>query len=247
MKVVFLRHGESLWNKLSLFTGWYDVPLTQRGIQEAGAAARRLKESGYSFDIAFSNLHKRTLKTLGIVLKELKLTKIPVHKAWQLNERHYGALTGLNKAATAKKYGDQQVHIWRRSYSIRPPSMKRTDSKYRAIVKMYKDVPKKCIPLAESLKDTYNRTVPYWKNVIAPEVRKGRKVLIAASHNSLRSIIKYLDNIPESEIQNYTIPYGIPLVYELDSKLKPVRHYYLGKASEIKKVLAEMAAQGKAK
>ncbi len=244
-KVVFIRHGESTWNKKNLFTGWVDVPLTEEGIEEAKQAGSELKKNGYFFDVAFTNLHKRSLKTLQLVLGTLGL-KIPVEKSWRLNERHYGALIGLNKAETAKKYGDKQVLIWRRSYSVRPPALKRTDKRYLDIANAYHGVPQKYFPLAESLADTYKRTVPFWSGFIVPEIRAGKRVLVVASHNSLRSLVKYLDNIPEREIPGFTIPTGVPLVYELDERMKPIRHYYLGNEEEIKKSLENIASQGKA-
>ena len=245
-KIVLIRHGESVWNRKNLFTGWADVALTKKGILEAKKAGKMLKKKGYVFDIVFTNLHIRSLKTVQIVLDVLGLNRIPVNKTWRLNERHYGALIGLNKAKTAQKYGEKQVLLWRRSYSIRPPALQMSDKRYSAIVKAYKGVPQKYIPLTESLADTYRRTVPYWKSAIVTAIKEGRRVLIVASHNSLRSLVKYLDKIPDKDILNFTIPTGFPLVYELHGNLKPKRHYYLGNAAEIKKSLAKIAAQGTA-
>ncbi len=247
IKLVILRHGESTWNEKGLFTGWTDVPLSAGGRAEAEKAAKKLKSKGYSFDVVFANLHKRTLQTLSPVLKELKLTRIPIHKSWRLNERHYGALQGLSKPEMAKKFGEKQVFLWRRSYATRPPALKKSDKRYKLMLATYKSVDKKYFPLAESLKDTYRRTVPYWKEEIIPALKAGKRVLIVASHNSLRSVIKHLDKIPDREIPTFTIPYGIPLVYELNEKLAPVRHYYLGSASEVRKKLDRIAAQGTVK
>lgn len=245
-KVVLLRHGESEWNKKNLFTGWMDVALTKKGADEAKKAGRALKDKRYAFDIVFTNLHRRSIKTAQIVLDTLGLNKLPVIKTWRLNERHYGALIGLNKAETAQKYGDKQVLLWRRSYSIRPPALLKTDRRYKVIADTYRDMPKKYFPLTESLADTYKRTVPYWKNTLIPAIKGNKKVLIVASHNSLRSLVKFIDKIPDKDIPEFTIPTGVPLVYELDGNLKPKRHYYLATAAEIKKSLKSIAAQGKA-
>ena len=246
-KIVLLRHGESVWNRKNLFTGWADVALTKKGILEAKKAGKTLKNKGYVFDIVFTNLHIRSLKTVQIVLDVLGLNRIPVKKTWRLNERHYGALIGLNKAETARRYGEGQVLLWRRSYRVRPPALAKTDKRYKAIADAYSEVPKKYIPLAESLADTYRRTVPYWKSTVVPAIKDGKHVLIVASHNSLRSVVKYLDRIPDKHIPKVTIPTGIPLVYELDENMKPKRHYYLGDAVQIKKSLEMISAQGKAK
>src|SRR3989338_914913 len=247
IKLVLVRHGESAWNRKNLFTGWTDVGLTKKGVAEARQAGRLLKKKGYAFDIAFTNLHKRTLRTLNIILKELGLTEIPVYKSWRLNERHYGALVGLKKAATARKFGEREVLLWRRSYSLRPPALKKTDRRYLSLIAAYKNLDKRDIPLTESLKDTVRRFLPYWKNTIAPKARKGDRALIVASHNSLRALVKYLDRIPDKDIPEFTIPTGVPLVYEFDRKLKPIRHYYLGNLKEIAKKIKSVAAQGKAK
>lgn len=246
-KVVFIRHGESTWNRKNLFTGWVDVALTQKGIEEARKAGKELKKKGYAFDAVFTNLHKRSLRTVQIVLGILGLARIPVSKTWRLNERHYGALIGLNKAETAQKYGERQVLLWRRSYGVRPPALLKTDKRYKTIVNTYRIVPKKYIPLTESLADTYRRTVPYWKSAIAPAIKEGRKVLVVASHNSLRSLVKHIDGIPDRAIPEFTIPTGVPLVYELNERMEPKRHYYLGNAAQIRKSLSIISAQGKAK
>lgn len=245
-KVVLIRHGESTWNRKNLFTGWMDVALTKKGADEAKKAGKVLKEKRYAFDIVFTNLHRRSIKTAQIVLDTLGLNKLPVIKTWRLNERHYGALIGLNKAETAQNYGDKQVLLWRRSYSVRPPVLSKADKRYRAIADTYRGVPTKYLPLTESLADTYRRTVPYWKSTIIPAIKKGKKVLIVASHNSLRSLVKFIDRIPDKDIPEFTIPTGVPLVYELDENMKPKRHYYLATAAEIKRSLRSIAAQGKA-
>ena len=243
-KLVLLRHGESIWNRKNLFTGWADVALTRKGAEEASKAGNVLRKGGYDFDVVFTNLHKRSLKTVRIVLGALGLGRIPVNKSWRLNERHYGALIGLNKAETARKYGEKQVLLWRRSYGIRPPALSKNDNRYKAIVNSYRSVPVKCIPLSESLADTYRRTVPYWKSDVMPAIRKGRKVLIVASHNSLRSLVKHIDGISNKDIPKFTMPTGVPLVYEFDADMKPVRRYYLGNAADIRKSLARISAQG---
>lgn len=246
MKVVLLRHGESVWNKENRFTGWYDVPLSKKGISEAKRAGRELKKKNYKFDIVFTNIQKRCWQTLQIALTKLG-KRPPIERTWRLNERHYGALTGLNKAQTAKKYGEKQVFLWRRSYSTRPPLLSRSSNMYKKIAATYKSVPKKYLPLAESLADTYKRTVPYWKDTILPAIKSGKKVLVVATGNSLRSLVKYLDKIPEKDIPGFTIPYSVPLVFEFNKNMKPIRHYYLGSMSQIKKTLTGMARQSKAK
>ena len=247
IKLVLLRHGESTWNKENRFTGWVDVDLSENGIEEAKKAGQILKKEGYTFDVAYTNVLKRCTRTLSIVLDKVKLMNIPIHKSWRLNERHYGALQGLNKGEMAAKFGEKQVLIWRRSYDIRPPALKKTDKMYPGKDAKYRNLSKKEIPLTECLKDVVKRVAPYWKKEIAPELRKGKKVLIVASGNSSRAIVKYLDKIPDEEIVNLNIPTGIPLVYELDKNLKPIRHYFLGDKKEIEKRIAEVAAQGKAK
>jgi len=234
-KLVLLRHGESTWNKENKFAGWTDVPLTEKGVGEAKDAGRILKKEGYTFDVAFTNVLKRAVDTLNIVLEELNITNIPIHKSWRLNERHYGALQGLNKVETMSKYGEKQVQLWRRSYNVRPPALSKDDERYPGKDPKYKDLDEKEIPLTESLKDTVERFLPYWKKEIAPVIKSGKKVIISASHNSLRALVKYFDKIPVKDIPNLTIPLGIPLVYELDDNLKPIKHYYLGDLGKIEK------------
>ncbi|MBN2185112.1 MAG: 2,3-diphosphoglycerate-dependent phosphoglycerate mutase [Candidatus Krumholzibacteriota bacterium] len=226
-RLVLLRHGESLWNRDGLFTGWTDVDLSEKGISEAHAAGRLLKAEGYSFDIAFTSVLRRAIRTLWIVLEELDLIWIPCEHSWRLNERHYGSLQGKSKSDTAVKCGETQLRLWRRSYAEKPPSLERTDPRYPGGDPRYKNLDKKSIPVTESLKDTYERVLPYWNSVIAPAVEDGKKVLISAHGNSLRALVKYLDKISDDDITGLEIPTGIPLVYELDGKLDPVRHYYL--------------------
>ncbi len=246
IKLVLLRHGQSTWNKENRFTGWTDVPLTKQGLEEANNAGKVLKENGFTFDIAFTSVLKRAIDTTDIVLEKMKL-KIFVKKTWRLNERHYGALQGLNKAEMAKKYGEGQVLKWRRSYDIRPPALEKSDKRYSGNDPLYKDLDEKDVPLTESLKDTVNRFVPYWNEKIAPALREGKKVLVSASGNSLRALIKYLDDVKDKEIASFNIPTGIPLVYELDENLKPIRHYFLGDPKEIKSAMKIVEEQGKAK
>lgn len=246
VKLVLLRHGESTWNKENRFTGWTDVDLSEKGVGEAGKAGALLKSGGFVFDLAFTSVLKRAIRTLWIVLDEMDLMWIPVQNSWRLNERHYGALQGLNKSETAAKYGEEQVHVWRRSYDIPPPSLDRSDKRYPGNEPKYRDLSEKDLPLTESLKDTVARCMPYWHGTIAPQVKSGKKVLIAAHGNSLRALVKYLDNMSDDEIVGLNIPTGIPLVYELDGDLKPSRHYYLGDQEEIKKAMQKVAAQGKA-
>jgi len=245
-KLVLLRHGESTWNKENRFTGWIDVPLTEKGIEEAKESGQVLKKEGYTFDVVFTNVLERATKTTDIVLKEMNLT-VPVHESWRLNERHYGALQGLNKAEMAEKFGEEQVLKWRRSYDIRPPVLKKDDERYPGNDPKYKDLDKKDIPLTESLKDTIARVLPYWKNEIMPDLKSGKKVLVSASGNSLRALVKIIDNISNEEIVHFNIPTGVPLVYELDENFKAIKHYFLGNQKEIKKKMKAVAAQGKAK
>ncbi len=246
-KLVLLRHGESEWNKLNLFTGWTDVDLTDKGREEAAEAGRLLKEGGFTFDIAYTSVLKRAIRTLNIVLDVMDLMWIPDVKSWRLNERHYGALQGLNKAETAKKYGDEQVLLWRRSYDVPPPALDENDERYPGKDPRYAGLKKEEIPLTESLKDTVARFVPYWENTIVPTVKSGKKVIIAAHGNSLRALVKYLDNMSEEEIVKLNIPTGVPLVYELDDELKPIKHYYLGDQEAIAKRINAVANQTKAK
>jgi 2,3-bisphosphoglycerate-dependent phosphoglycerate mutase len=246
-KLVLLRHGESTWNKENRFTGWTDVDLSERGISEAKKAGEVLKEDGYKFDMAYTSVLKRAIRTLWITLDKLDLMWIPVERNWRLNERHYGALQGLNKAETAKKFGEEQVHIWRRSYDIQPPALKKNDERYPGKDPRYKNLNAKELPLTECLKDTVERFLPYWKETIAPSIKSGKKIIIAAHGNSLRALVKYLDNIPDEEIVGLNIPTGVPLVYELDEALKPIKHYYIGNQEEIEKKANAVANQGKAK
>lgn len=246
-KVVLLRHGESVWNKENRFTGWTDVDLSEKGISEAKSAGITLKKEGYVFDIAYTSVLKRAIRTLWIALDEMDLMWIPVVRNWRLNERHYGALQGLNKAETAQKFGEDQVKIWRRSYDIQPPALEKTDPRYPGFDPRYKELSEKELPLTECLKDTVDRFVPYWEGTIAPMVKSGKRVLITAHGNSLRALVKYLDNIPDTDIVELNIPTGIPLVYELDENLKPIKSYYLGDEETIKKAAEAVAAQGKAK
>jgi 2,3-bisphosphoglycerate-dependent phosphoglycerate mutase len=246
-KVVLLRHGESTWNKENRFTGWTDVDLSEKGLAEAKKAGEVLKNEGYKFDIAYTSVLKRAIRTLWITLDGLDLMWIPVIRNWRLNERHYGALQGLNKAETAEKFGEDQVKIWRRSYNTPPPALEITDDRYPGKDPRYAELKEKELPVTECLKDTVARFVPYWEGTIAPIVKSGKKVLITAHGNSLRALVKYLDNIGEKEIIELNIPTGIPLVYELDEELKPIKHYYLGDQEEIQKAAAAVAAQGKVK
>ncbi|MFH1447465.1 MAG: 2,3-diphosphoglycerate-dependent phosphoglycerate mutase [Candidatus Micrarchaeota archaeon] len=247
IKLVLLRHGESLWNKENLFTGWMDVDLSEKGVKEAEEAGKLLDNEGYVFDVAFTSVLNRAIRTLWITLDRMNLMWIPVYRSWRLNERHYGALQGLNKAETAKKYGEEQVHIWRRSYDSKPPELEKTDERYPGKDPKYKELGENDIPVAECLKDTVERFLPYWHEEIAPAIKSGKKVLIAAHGNSLRALVKYLDNISDEEITGLNIPTGVPLVYELDDELKPIKHYYLGDKERIKSALKNVANQGKAK
>ena len=246
-KVVLLRHGESTWNKENRFTGWTDVDLSEKGVVEANTAGDVLKAEGYTFDIAYTSVLKRAIRTLWITLDKLDLMWIPVVRNWRLNERHYGALQGLNKAETAEKYGDEQVKIWRRSYSTQPPALEKADERFPGNDPRYADLTESELPLTECLKDTVARFVPYWEGTIAPSIKEGKKVIIAAHGNSMRALVKYLDNVSDDEIVGLNIPTGIPLVYELDENLKSVKSYYLGDPEEIAKAAAAVAAQGKAK
>jgi 2,3-bisphosphoglycerate-dependent phosphoglycerate mutase len=244
--VVLLRHGESTWNKENRFTGWTDVDLSDRGREEAREAGRLLKQSGYVFDLAFTSVLTRAIRTLGIVLDVLDELWIPVHKSWRLNERHYGALQGLNKAETAAKHGDAQTKIWRRSYDIPPPPLEPDDERHPSRDPRYGSLAASELPLTESLKDTVARFLPYWHETIAPTIASGKRVLIAAHGNSLRALVKYLDDVSDTEITELNIPTGIPLVYELDSFLKPIRHYYLGDPAAAAAAAARVADQSRA-
>lgn len=242
-KLVLLRHGESIWNKENRFTGWSDVDLTPQGIDEAVEAGRTLKKEKYVFDVAYTSVLKRAIRTLWLTMEEMDLMWIPVYRSWRLNERHYGALQGLDKTETAQKHGMQQVHIWRRSYEVRPPALAPDDPRYPGKDPRYADLKPKEIPLTECLKDTVERFLPYWHEFIAPTVRAGKRVLICAHGNSLRALIMYLDNIPGEEIAKLNIPTGIPLVYELEDDLTSIRHYYLGDPEKVKKATQKVADQ----
>jgi 2,3-bisphosphoglycerate-dependent phosphoglycerate mutase len=242
-----LRHGESDWNKENRFTGWTDVDLSDKGRQEAHDAGVVLKAGGYTFDVAYTSVLKRAIRTLWMTLDELYLMWIPVHRSWRLNERHYGALQGLNKSETAAKFGEDQVKIWRRSYDIPPPALTPVDERYPGHDPRYKDLTAQDLPLTECLKDTVHRFLPYWHETIAPAVREGRRVLIAAHGNSLRALVKYLDDVSEEAIVGLNIPTGMPLVYELGDDLKPLRSYYLGDPEKVKAAMEAVAAQGKKK
>ena len=243
-KLVLLRHGESTWNRENRFTGWTDVDLAPSGIEEARNAGRQLRSGGYEFDIAFTSVLKRAIRTLWIALDELDRMWLPMEKSWRLNERHYGALQGLNKAEMAAKYGEAQVLTWRRSYDIAPPELAPSDERYEGNDPRYAGIK---VPRSECLKDTVARVLPYWESAIAPAVRAGKRVLIAAHGNSLRGLVKHLDSIGDAEIVGLNIPTGIPLVYELDERLRPTKHYYLGDPAEVQRRIAAVSAQGKVK
>ena len=244
-KLVLIRHGESTWNKENRFTGWTDVELSDKGRTEAKAAGELLKKEGFVFDIAYASVLKRALNTLWSVLQELDSVWIPIEKDWRLNERHYGALQGLNKAETAAKYGDEQVLVWRRSYDIPPPPLEKSDERWPGHDPRYAGIEN--LPLTECLKDTVERFLPLWHDKIAPVVKSGKRVIIAAHGNSLRALVKYLDNVSDKDIINLNIPTGVPLVYELDADLKPIKHYYLGDQEAIAAAMNAVASQGKAK
>lgn len=241
-KVVLLRHGESLWNRENRFTGWTDVGLTERGVEEAKEAAHLLTDGGYTFDVAFTSVLSRAIKTLWVVLDGMDLMWIPEHKSWRLNERHYGALQGLDKAETAALHGDAQVQIWRRSYRVPPPPLEPDDERAPAKDPRYPDLEPSELPLTESLEDTVKRFLPYWNETIVPAIRSGQRVLIAAHGNSLRALVQHLDHMSEEDVIDLNIPTGIPLVYELDDDLKPVRHYYLGDPEAAAAVAAQATA-----
>jgi 2,3-bisphosphoglycerate-dependent phosphoglycerate mutase len=247
IRVVFLRHGESEWNKENRFTGWTDVDLSDKGRAEAKAAGKKLKAEGYTFDLAFTSVLKRAIHTLWMALDEMDLVWIPIINNWRLNERHYGGLQGLNKAETAAKFGEEQVHIWRRSYDVPPPALEASDPRHPSKDPRYKDLSPKDLPLTECLKDTVARALPYWHQEIAPVLKSGKKVIIAAHGNSIRALVKMLDSISDKEIAGLDIPTGIPLVYELNDALAPTRHYYLADQAELEKAVASVKSQGKAK
>ncbi|MFX0117186.1 MAG: 2,3-diphosphoglycerate-dependent phosphoglycerate mutase [Candidatus Hodarchaeota archaeon] len=242
-KVVLLRHGESIWNKENRFSGWVDVDLSEKGIEEAKKAGKLLIEEGFTFDIAFTSLLRRGIRTLWIVLDEMDLMWIPVHRSWRLNERMYGALQGLNKSETAAKHGAEQVLIWRRSYDVSPPPIEATNEGYPGKDPRYRNLDPSEIPASECLKDVVARFLPYWHETITPAIKSGQRALISAHGNSLRALVKYLDNVPEAEILKLNIPTGIPLVYELDNSMKPINNYYLGDPEEARKAAQAVADQ----
>ena len=246
-KIVLLRHGESTWNKENIFTGWTDVDLSEKGFGEAEEAGRILKEQGFVFDIAFTSVLKRAARTLWLVLDKMDIMWLPVHYDWRLNERHYGALQGLNKAQTAEKYGEDQVKLWRRSYDVRPPALEESDPRYPGHDPRYKGLTKAQLPLTECLKDTVERFLPCWHDLIVPAVRSGKSVLVSAHGNSLRALVKHIDDITDDIIPGVNIPTGVPLVYEFDDALKPIRHYYLGDPEKVKEAIEAVAAQAKVK
>jgi 2,3-bisphosphoglycerate-dependent phosphoglycerate mutase len=246
-KLVLLRHGESLWNKENRFTGWTDVDLTELGFNEARRAGALMKQAGLEFDVAFTSVLKRAIRTLWIALDEMDRMWIPVHNSWRLNERHYGALQGLNKAETAEKFGEEQVKLWRRSYDIRPPALELDDSRHPGKDPRYAALAPPDLPLTECLKDTVRRFLPAWNEAIAPQIKAGRRVIIAAHGNSLRALVKYLDGVSDQDIIGLNIPTGIPLVYELDAALAPIRHYYLGDQAAVAAAVQAVAGQGKAR
>lgn len=247
IKLVLLRHGESIWNKENLFTGWTDVDLSDRGKAEAKQAGELLKAEGFTFDIAFTSVLKRAIRTLWIALDELDAMWIPVEHSWRLNERHYGALQGLNKAQTAATYGDDQVLVWRRSYDVPPPALEQSDPRYPGTDPRYRELTLSELPLTECLKDTVARFLPFWHQTIVPAILSDKKVIITAHGNSLRALVKHLDHISDEDIIELNIPTGVPLVYELDDQLEPLRHYYLGDPEAVAKAAAAVANQGKAK
>lgn len=246
IKLVLLRHGQSVWNQENKFTGWTDVDLSGLGIEEAHEAGRILKKQGFEFDLAFVSVLKRAIRTLDIVLEELGQPDLPRKSSWRLNEKHYGVLQGFNKAEMAEKVGEEKVHLWRRAYDVRPPALEENDSRHPANDPLYKNVPRADIPATECLKDTVERFLPYWHEEIVPELKAGKRVLISAHGNSLRALVKYLDNIPDEEIVDLNIPTGVPLVYELDDNLIPLRHYYLGDPEKIQAEIDKVKAQGEA-
>ena len=246
-KVILLRHGESVWNQENRFTGWTDVDLTEKGVAEAKRAGDLMREAGFVFDLAHTSVLRRAIKTLWLTLEKLDLMWIPVTHSWRLNERHYGALQGLNKAETAAKFGDEQVLAWRRSYDTPPPALAQDDARYPGSDPRYRGLAPSQIPFTECLKDTVARVLPYWNQAIAPDIRAGKRVLITAHGNSLRALVKYLDKVSDQDIVGLNIPTGVPLVYELDDVLKPVRHYYLGDPAEVEQAMQAVASQGKAK
>ena len=247
MKLVLIRHGESEWNKLNLFTGWTDVDLSDKGREEAKNAGRIMKEEGYDFDVCYTSYLKRAIHTLNIALDEMDRAWLPVHKSWKLNERHYGALQGLNKSETAEKYGEEQVKIWRRSFDVKPPALEESDERSATKQEMYRGVDKSLLPANESLETTIERVIPYFEDVIKKDMKDGKRVIIAAHGNSLRALVKYFDNLSSEEIIGVNIPTAVPLVYEFDDNFKVIKHYYLGDQEALKAKMDAVANQGKAK
>ena len=245
-KLILVRHGESTWNLENRFTGWTDVGLTEQGVKEAHESAKLLKEKGFIFDVAYTSVLKRSIQTLWIILEDMDLMWIPVYRSWRLNERHYGALQGLHKSETAKKFGAEQVHLWRRSYDVRPPALTKDDERHPGRDPRYADLTEEELPLTECLKDTVERFLPYWHETIVPDIKRGTRALICAHGNSLRALVKYLDNISDKEIPGLNIPTGIPLIYELNEDLSPIRHYYLGDPEAVKKAAEAVARQAQA-
>ncbi len=246
-KLVLIRHGESQWNVENRFTGWTDIDLTDKGRQDATAAGKLLLQEGYMFDIAYTSMLKRAIRTLWNILDAMDILWLPIQKTWRLNERHYGALQGLNKSETAEKYGEEQVHVWRRSYATPPPAMEESDTRHPSHDPRYNDVDPSILPSVESLKDTVERFLPFWDETIAPQIRAGKRILIAAHGNSLRALVKHLDQMTEEEIAELNIPVGVPLVYELDDELRPTSHYYLGDQEAIQASIQSVANQAKVK
>ena len=244
-KLVLIRHGESTWNKENRFTGWTDVDLSEKGLGEAREAGQVLKREGYAFDVVYTSLLKRAIKTANVVLDEMDQIWLPVVRSWRLNERHYGALQGLNKSETAEKFGEDQVKIWRRSYDIPPPALEASDERFPGNDARYAKLGDSALPLTECLKDTVARFLPLWEDAIAPDIKSGKRVVVAAHGNSIRALVKYLDNVSEADIVELNIPTGMPLVYELDASLKPIKSYYLGDPEKVKAAMDAVAAQGK--
>ncbi len=242
-KLILLRHGESVWNKENIFTGWTDVDLSERGVEEAREAGRLIREVGIKPDVAFASVLKRSIRTLFIVLEELGLQTIPIHYSWRLNERHYGALQGLNKLETVKKFGEEQVKIWRRSYSVNPPPLEEGDKRDAVNDPLYKDLKREEIPLSESLEDTTNRVMPYWNEKILPEILSGKNVLVSGHGSGVRSMVKYLDNMSDEAVTELNIPTGIPLIYEFDDSGKNIKHYYLGDSEDLERRIGEVKNQ----
>lgn len=244
-QIVLIRHGESVWNKENLFTGWTDVDLSEKGIREAHTAGLKLKSEGYNFDECWTSVLKRAIRTLWIILDEMDLMWLPIYHDWRLNERHYGALQGLNKSETARKFGEEQVKLWRRSYDVPPPPLEKTDPRWPGHETKYKNLTETQLPLTESLKDTYHRAVPFWNEIIVPRLKAGKSMLISAHGNSLRAIVKYLDNISDTDIPELNIPTGIPLIYQFDDDLNVLKNFYLAEADEVAKAAEAVANQAK--